>query len=181
MHAPCLTRCDLLIVVTPERKCKSFVAMFQIRRLSRRRCLARVRRPSSAALPRSKRVANVANAGMHRYVRHSNLYFRSSHCNANDDGCGVHRFDGTDAQTQAGDLAHGHAMQPQRVRAILRARREHAGERIARVVAGTDLERVAVGEVQPGITMMLSPALAIMSFYFCGPSLECRPALSSSI
>jgi len=62
-----------------------------------------------------------------------------------DDGRSVDRLDRTDAQAVAVDRAHGDRVKPQRVGPIRRARREHAGQRVARVGSRVRLRATLAG------------------------------------
>jgi hypothetical protein len=59
-------------------------------------------------------------------------------------------IDRSDPQPGSGDLAHGHAMQPQRVRPVRRPCGEHAGERDLSVTARVHFEHVAIRTMKPG-------------------------------
>jgi hypothetical protein len=58
-------------------------------------------------------------------------------------------LDRTDSQACAVDRAHDHGVKPERIRPIRRARREHTGERLVRVVPRMHLEHVAAPFVKP--------------------------------
>ena len=67
-----------------------------------------------------------------------------------DDGSAVDHLDGLDAQAMAANFANGDGMKSERVRAVGRARGEHAPEPFATVVSRMDFEHFAMALVQPG-------------------------------
>jgi hypothetical protein len=66
-----------------------------------------------------------------------------------NNGRAVDGFDGADAQPILDDLAHGNAMEAQRIWPVGRSRRKYARKRKAPIRARMNLEHVAPGAVQP--------------------------------
>src|SRR5262245_61308746 len=61
----------------------------------------------------------------------------------------VDRFDWSNQEAVAGDLLHGHGMEAERVRPILRSCRENTAQRSGPVVARVDLQHIALRFVEP--------------------------------